>query len=284
MAKTFFKNFPVIQYDNKISRNLMSRAAVSEPVLRQNSAFYPYEAKSGKRADILAFQYYDDPYMDWLVFLSNKVVDPYYEQYLSYDQLVKVVAKKYGSVQLARSKTKHFEVNWVDDDTEKTIAAYEALPTSHKKYWTAVDDEYGNVRAYKRKELDAVKRTNRIVAIQVDDPSVFTIDENVHQTSGGIISATGNVEYANTTHIILKHIEGTFANNVVISGTESNGSQTAEGVAIIVDEIPLAEGVYWTAISYFDWEENQNEQRKSMRLLNDTYADTAYTNLKMMMK
>lgn len=284
MAKKFFKNMPTVQYANNIARNLLTRVQIDESVRQQLSAFYPYEMPDHKRGDVLAFQYYDDPYMDWLVYLSNGVVDPYYDQYLSYNQLSKHITKKYGSVYNARSKIKHYEINWADQTVEKTPAEWAALPTNHKKYWAPLLDEFDNIAYYVRKELEATKRTNKLIAIAVDDPSGYTLDENVEQTTGSVVDARGNVDYANTTHIVLKHITGSFANNVAVTGVESGHSQTSEGVVVLSDDIPDDEFVYWSAVTYFDYEDSLNEQRKSIRLLNSAYADQAYENLKMLMK
>jgi hypothetical protein len=58
-------------------------------------AFLPYTIKEGEKAEDIAYLYYGSTEYVWLVWLSNKTVDPYFEWPLSEHDLFKSIAKKY---------------------------------------------------------------------------------------------------------------------------------------------------------------------------------------------
>ena len=77
--KSYFNDFPQIEYQGKIARNLMSRPKIKDQLLGNPNAFYDYVISDDMRPDQVAYFYYDDPSLVWLIFLANKIVDPYYQ-------------------------------------------------------------------------------------------------------------------------------------------------------------------------------------------------------------
>lgn len=97
MSKFYFKNFPYITYNDKIARNLILKSVFFQKVIDSYSSFYPYTVKEGERADTIAYDYYGSSDYYWLVYLSNQLIDPYFEWPLTDYQLTQYLIKKYGS-------------------------------------------------------------------------------------------------------------------------------------------------------------------------------------------
>lgn len=282
----YFDSFPIGQYNNEYCRMLTSRAALLRSVSKNTSVFYPYQLQQDERPDTLSHLYYDDPSLEWLIFFANEVVDPYYDWYLNEEQFANFIVSKYGSLANAQQKTRHFEVSWLNDSSRKTIAEYNILPsvypTNIKQYWTPVVDEYDNVVAYARKRLDTKVSTNKVMQLNVNNTAGYVQGEIVYQTSGSAVSASAEVELIGSGYLIVKHVYGSFTPTALI-GQDSGTSQTLTGSSIIKQNIPAAEEAYWAGVSFYEYEAALNEQRKTLRVIDRAYADTARTNLKAVM-
>ena len=59
MAKrAYFSDFPVIEYNNKIARNIISRPRIKNVIFGSPNDFYDYVIPDGMRCDQVASYYY----------------------------------------------------------------------------------------------------------------------------------------------------------------------------------------------------------------------------------
>lgn len=277
-----------MQYANSYCRNIITRSAIARNVKDSIGVFYPYQVSEGQRPDVLSHLYYKKSSLEWLVFYANDIIDPYYDWYLTEEQLRDAIADKYGSLSYAQTRTKHYEVNWIGDDTRITISAYNTLSSNTtanvKQYWQPLLNEYGTTTAYQRKPLDMYVNTNKVITLAVQNTSSFTANEKVYQQTGSTITAYGTLELANTTHLTLKHVYGSFTTPKVVVGSDTGAQTITTTVTTLHQNIPDAEAIYWTPVSYYDYEVQQNERRKVLRIIDSAYAEMAENNLKQLMK
>ncbi len=117
----YFANFPKIKYNNQVVRNIMLRMKILDNVKNDPYAFLPYTVKEGERAEDIAQLYYGSTEYVWLVWLSNKTIDPYFEWPLSEHDLFMSIAKKYrnrAEESLNREKMNDYEVfDWAMNET-----------------------------------------------------------------------------------------------------------------------------------------------------------------------
>ena len=109
MSMEYFKNFPRIEYNTKICRNIISRPRLKESILSNPLSFYNYVIEDDMRPDQVASAYYNDPELMWLIFLANDIIDPYHQWPLSYSQFIENLKNKYGTVEVAKSTILHYE-------------------------------------------------------------------------------------------------------------------------------------------------------------------------------
>jgi hypothetical protein len=106
MPARYFEKFPTITYSN----NEVVDITKELPFWREFRQIRMYSIHMKlihmKRADQLSFRYYDDQYKSWILYLSNKIVDPYYEWYMHENEFVDFITKKYGSYYDAQNKNK----------------------------------------------------------------------------------------------------------------------------------------------------------------------------------
>lgn len=290
MVERYFEKFPVIEYANTQAVDITRRTVLLDKVSRNPYVYYPYEISGSERADQFSFRYYNDPYQSWIVYLTNKIVDPYYEWYLSESELNEFCDKKYGSNFLARQKVKFYRNNWIGADTIDT-AAYEALLVGNKKYWEPVYTFNDQIIAYKRTEKDWIVNTNKIVAYAVANNS-FRNDEICNIVFSNNYIGKGQVSSVNEGTLYLQHMSGTFLSNSVVTitgnsyiyGTESQTNSTFTTSTLIANNIPSAEEIYWAPVTYYQYESEKNEYNKTIRVLDSNFSQTMSDNLKQLLR
>ena len=282
----YFEKFPLTEYDSVPSINILKRATFNEKVKGFITAFYTHTIPAGERIENIAYDYYDDVDYDWLIYHANDIVDPFFQVPLSNENFTNYIVQKYGSERLARRKIIHYKNNYESDIQVLSTANYAALATGQKKYWSPVLSPTG-VSGYERAEEDFIVSTNKIETFDVlNVTGTFLKDEVIVQDSDS--TSFAEVSAANTTNLIIRHVRGDFSanTNYTITGEQSGATATvnADSYSLLSEVIPSAEQVYYSPVSFYDYEEELNEQRREIYLVQDTYRSTLNEQLKNLMR
>lgn len=111
----FFEPFPTVNYDlkknNKLAvlTNVTLRLKIQEILRSRTAVYYNYNVKDGERPDIIAYKYYGDPSLDWIILLVNNIIDPFYDWPLDSASFDRYIKDKYGSVANAQARVHHYE-------------------------------------------------------------------------------------------------------------------------------------------------------------------------------
>ena len=157
--KGYFADFPQIEYQGKIARNLMARPKIKDHLLNNPNAFYDFTIKEDLRADQVAGMYYNDPHLAWLIFLANGITDPYYEWPMAQNQFSDFLISKYGTVAAAQAKILHYKHN-----TKGTIITKETKDLAGTFQTSYSASNYSPVYAYDYEdELNEAKRNIKLI-------------------------------------------------------------------------------------------------------------------------
>jgi hypothetical protein len=107
--RQYFSNIPLVDYRGVKLRDLMTNARIAREVLEQDIVFYPYTLQDGDIPTSVAFDYYGSVEFDWLVLLSNGMVDPVFDWYMSQDDFDSYIDANYGSSSVAQTFIHHYE-------------------------------------------------------------------------------------------------------------------------------------------------------------------------------
>lgn len=284
MSEKYFEKFPLIQYANTIAVDITRSAKLLDTVYNNPYLYYRYNIIQGERADNIADRVYADQYSDWILHLSNKIVDPYYEWYLDQASFNSFIIKKYGSIQLSQLKYIFYRNNWYENSDPISISTYNSLTVSAKQYYEpdfGVDPLSVNVLQYKRRKIDWTLNTNSLVNYVVSNSSNFSSDQLVSINYTGGARGSGQVASSNSSSIILKFISNLQAISTGYLINRESGANTAFTTqTYIANNIPTAEASYWSPVTYFDYEDEINEKNKTIRILNTAYYTGIAQNLK----
>jgi hypothetical protein len=260
----YFSRFPLVDYNGVPAKNIMARVDFTEESKKDVYSNFDYVLQEGStRPDILSFNYYGSPHYDWLVYLSNNVVDPYHDYYLSEEDFKKYIIGKYGSIENARTKILYYRNNWAPDESLISESVYDGLQPNIKKYWKPKLNNTNQIIGYERVKDDWIVSTNRIVELVVSfDVSAYDVNDEIYQASTqarGILVNKDN----DTGTLTIQHVSGTFA------------VSSAEGVTTVTtlkENIPASESTFWAAVYAFDYEEEQNELKRYINLIKSSYV------------
>ena len=86
MANNYFKNLPDFEYVNRTEdgkrisdytkvKNLFKRGKLREDIFQNTTFFEKYQIEGDDRPDNVADKVYGDPTLDWVVLLSNNIIN-----------------------------------------------------------------------------------------------------------------------------------------------------------------------------------------------------------------
>ena len=277
--ETYFNKFPNTVYNDVTCTDITKRVSLSQKILRRKNVFYLYEIENNLRPDQVSEFYYTDPAYEWLIYLQNEIIDPYYGWYISEDDFNNMIITKYGSYETALKKIKYYQLEWFGELPDITASYYNNnLPNVLKKYYTPDYSSGAAVISYKIREEDWTVNTNKIMKLNLNSfvsGNSFTTDEilNIKQNySSSEISSNAEVVVSNSTVLTIKHVDGDVPNNYYVVQPSTNTIAQYSNSQIIVQNIPNDESIYWTPISYYEYERRKNEKNKTIRLLDSNFA------------
>jgi len=263
----YFDRFPIVDYDGDIAKNILARVDFTEKTKRDIYSTFEFTLEEGfERPDLLSYNYYGSSKFDWMIYLTNNIVDPYYDYYKSAEDFKSYMETKYGSNSNARSITLFYRLNWHEDERTITVQQYEALVADEtanaRKYWKPKLTNTGTVIGYERIKEDWTVSTNKVLSLSLTvSPSGFAVGDRVTQTSTEAYATVDYIDLENNT-LTVKHVNGTFTVN------EAEGIKE---ITVISQNIPEAETEYWYAVNAYDDEQETNELKRNVFVLKSSY-------------
>ena len=168
----YFSRFPKTQFLNQEITNLSIGLKIHKLIKsEQINALMNYEVEAGEKPDHVAYNYYEDSTLTWLVLLPNNIIDPYFQWPLTVYDFEQFIKKKYGSIPAAQDTIIHCEHKTKD----LTVAAdsltvsngvssgdYDAIDAY--TYWDRINDNRRFIKLINKIYLkDTIEQFNNLV-------------------------------------------------------------------------------------------------------------------------
>ncbi len=257
----YFNRFPVVEYDGKVAKNILARVDFIDSSKRDIYSNFDYVLEEGSsRPDIISNNYYNSPYYDWLIYLSNGVIDPYHDYYRSAEDFQSYITAKYGSTTIARRNILFYRNDWSSDESLINESVYDNLQPVIKKYWKPKLNNTSQIVGYERVKEDWTVSTNQIVKLVItSNLDNFNVGDVIEQDDA---EGTVILKNADDNSITLQHITGAFVAN------------TADGITsatILSKNISDLEASFWSPVTAYDYEEEQNELKRYVNIIKASY-------------
>ena len=188
---SYFQRVPDLNYvsrlpDAKIGdyirvKNLFKKGKLREDIFQNLAFFEKYKVIGDDRPDNVAFEVYDDPSLDWIVLLSNNVLNIQSEWPLPQTDFDRFVLDKYGDYDTLYNDIHHYETEEVKNsqgvtivpaglqvDSSYSLSYYDffidqqittgniSIPVTNYEYEEKIDDNKRNIFLLKPRFLNVV--------------------------------------------------------------------------------------------------------------------------------
>ena len=106
-------------YDFQTVKNLFKRAIVRNDIFDEITAFTKYSVEGDERPDQIAYDFYKDSGLDWVILTTNNIIHVRDEWPMSNRDFLTYLNEKYSSEQL--SNIHHYETKIIRDSNGKLI-------------------------------------------------------------------------------------------------------------------------------------------------------------------
>jgi hypothetical protein len=142
MAKPYFRQVPDLDYvsrlpDSKISdyirvKNLFRKGKIRDDIFENLSYFTKYEIEGNERPDEVAYKFYDDSTLDWIILLSNNILNIQTEWPMDQQSFDTYLLKKYGDYETLYGGIRHYETTEVvNNDSVRIVPAGLIVPEDY---------------------------------------------------------------------------------------------------------------------------------------------------------
>ena len=99
---SYFSKFPLTAYDIKgnsifkLLPNILRRVKLRSVIKSGGMLFDKYDVKEGEKPEDIAFKWFGDPELHWVILMTNNVTDRYYDWPMNQVQFAEFLTDKYG--------------------------------------------------------------------------------------------------------------------------------------------------------------------------------------------
>ena len=161
---SYFRQVPDFDYVNRDSdgksigdynrvKNLFKRVKIREDILKNLAYFTLYKIEGDDRPDNVAFDIYDDETLDWVVLLSNNIMNVQTEWPMTQMAFNDFLIKKYGDIEKSNN-IHHYETRELKNDSGEVVVP-KGLKVQ-KNFKIEYFDEKRDAYVIRVNEVDAV--------------------------------------------------------------------------------------------------------------------------------
>jgi hypothetical protein len=172
---TYFRQVPNFEYVSRTAdtkniseyrtvKNLFKKGKLRDDIFGDLTFFTKYQIIGDDRPDNVAYEVYGDETLDWLILLSNNILNVQTEWPLTQDSFQNFLINKYGSDEII-FETHHYETTRIIDSSGVTIVPAGLIVDSNY----SVEYYDSNLESYVTKTNIAVPVTNYDYESKIED-------------------------------------------------------------------------------------------------------------------
>ena len=129
-SKSYFRQLPNLSYpslandrssvyDYQVVKNFFKRAVLRDDIFNEVTAFTKYSVEGDERADQVAYDFYGDSGLDWVILTTNNIIHVRDEWPMGQQDFLTYLNEKYTSEQL--SNIHHYETKLLRGESDTLI-------------------------------------------------------------------------------------------------------------------------------------------------------------------
>jgi len=163
----YFERFPLMAYNMKgdenykLLPNILKRVKLRANIRSGMFLFDNYDVVAGERPEDIAFKYYGDPELHWVILMTNNITDRYYQWPLKQPELQAHLEDKYGAGN--EDDVHHYEIPQSSGPTSSRDFSHmvecnadedNVSIISNREYEERKQDEYRQIRILDKRYIE----------------------------------------------------------------------------------------------------------------------------------
>ena len=171
---SYFRKFPLMAYrlkdkgEFKLMPQIIKRVKLRAGIKNGMFLFDKYDVVVGEKPEDIAFKYYGDARLHWVILMTNDITDRYYQWPMTQPQFEEFLADKYGAGN--EDAVHHYEItkssgittpqgpNDYSHKVEVNSDEDDAETITNRQYEQRLQDKYGQIRLLDRQYLNQFLR------------------------------------------------------------------------------------------------------------------------------
>jgi hypothetical protein len=172
-AGFLFSAFPKIYYsfDGGITpvvvTDITKRFEIVDLVRDYATIYYTHYIQDGQRPDVVSNIYYQNSALDWIILMTNQILDPFYQWPLDYASFQRYIKSKYGSIPNAQQQIFQYQqiIQPSSQLVDGTIVPQRVVIVDETCYNSIIDeDSRAIVTAYQyEQQLNDARKTIKVI-------------------------------------------------------------------------------------------------------------------------
>ena len=164
---SFFQKFPMLAYDitntenYKLLPDILRRVKIRTAINSASMLFDQYDVRVGEKPEDIAFKWFGDAELHWIILMTNNVTDRFYQWPMTQPQFEAFLADKYGAGN--EDSAHHYEVtqdsgrtsgqgpNDYSHKVEVNSDTDNATTISNREYEERQQDKYRSIKLLDRR-------------------------------------------------------------------------------------------------------------------------------------
>ena len=163
----YFERFPLMAYNMKgdenykLLPNILKRVKLRAGIRSGMFLFDNYDVIAGERPEDIAFKYYGDPELHWVILMTNNITDRYYQWPLAQPEFQAHLEDKYGAGN--EDDVHHYEIPQASGPTSSRDFSHmvecnadedNVSIISNREYEERKQDEYRQIRLLDKRYIE----------------------------------------------------------------------------------------------------------------------------------
>ena len=159
---SFFQRFPMLAYDitntenYKLLPDILRRVKIRTAINSASMLFDQYDVREGEKPEDIAFKWFGDAELHWIILMTNNVTDRFYQWPMTQPQFEEFLKDKYGAG--SEDGVHHYEITQAsgrttgqgpDDYSHKVEVNSDedgAETITNRQYENRIQDKYRQIR------------------------------------------------------------------------------------------------------------------------------------------
>lgn len=259
----YFSYLPKIEYSDNLATNLMVRGKIVQLINEKSILFYNYRIKDSDRPDLLSEFYYGNSDYTWILFYANEIYDPIHQWPLFYSEFNSHINKKYGNGQLLVKNSPNISFNAnrqsLISDNENEIKVLSSLE-NHQ--YIQIENSVANMNEGVYSIQSTLIDNGKIEVFLKPEATIeVTIYDRIKNQLKNQNNNLVTLSYERPERVV-KFFR--YVNDLIID---------KDTYLQLPEELRKAESVY-------TWEENVNDSKRFIRIVESKYLGIILNNIK----